>query len=92
MFLVLIDANLKWLGVEVVPSASTGNTAKQLRSVFVTHGLPEILVTNSGTCCTSQEFKEFTTRNGIRHICMAKYHLTSNGQAERAIRIVKISH
>ncbi len=45
MFLVLIDANLKWLGVEVVPSASTGNTAKQLRSVFVTHGLPEILVT-----------------------------------------------
>ncbi len=48
MFLVLIDANLKWLGVEVVPSASTGNTAKQLRSVFVTHGLPEILVTDSG--------------------------------------------
>ncbi len=91
MFLVLIDAYSKWLEVKIASSASSSITIKHLRSICSTHGLPEVLVTDNGTCFTSQEFKDFTTRNRIRHVRTAPYHPTSNGQAERAVRIVKVA-
>ena len=89
MFLVLIDAHSKWLEVKVVSSATSSVTMQHLRSIFSTHGLPEILVSDNGSCFTSHEFGQFMRNNGIRHICTAPYHPASNGQAERAVKIVK---
>ena len=89
MYLVLIDAYSKWLDVKVVSTATSSATIQHLRTIFATHGLPKVLVTNNGSCFISQEFKQFTKLNGIRHVCTAPYHPASNGQAERAVKIVK---
>ena len=89
MYLVIIDAYSKWLEVKTVATATSSATIQHLRGIFATHGLPEVLVSDNGSCFTSSEFKQFTTRNGIQHICTAPYHPASNGQAERAVRIVK---
>ena len=40
---------------------------EQLRTLFGTHGIPEVLVTDNGTPFTSAKFAEFTKNNGIRH-------------------------
>lgn len=53
------------------------------------HGLPEVLVSDNGSCFTSTEFQEFIQKNRIRHIRTAPYHPASNGQVERAVKIVK---
>ena len=55
MFLVLIDAHSKWMDVHTVPSATSYSTFSVLRSIFASHGLPEILVSDNGT--------PFTVRN-----------------------------
>ena len=89
MFLILVDAYSKWLEVDIVPSATTQNTIPKLRSIFATHGLPEVLVTDNRTAFTSREFKEFTKRNGIQHLTTAPYHPSSNGLAERAVQTFK---
>ena len=89
MYLVLIDAYSKWLDVKVVSTATSSVTIQHLHTIFATHGLPEVLVTDNGSCFTSQEFKQFTKLIGIRHVCTAPYHPASNGQAERAVKIVK---
>ena len=72
-----------------MPSTSTSTTVQKLRTIFATHGLPEILVSNNATCFTSAEFQEPMTRNGIRHITSAPYHPATNGLAERAVQIFK---
>lgn len=57
--------------------------------MFATHGIPQIVVSDNGSAFTSAEFKEFMTRNGIRHITSAPYHPSSNGLAERYVQIFK---
>ena len=44
MFLVLIDSHSKWMEIQAVSSANTSNTIDVLRSIFSSHGLPEIIV------------------------------------------------
>ena len=59
--------------------------AEKLRTTFATHGLPEVLVSDNGSVFTSEDFKVFTRRNGIRHVTSAPYHPSSNGLVERAV-------
>ena len=65
IFLIVMDVYSKWLQVIVVPSTSSINTIKTLRTLFATHGLPEVVVSDNGTAFTSSEFQEFMKKNGI---------------------------
>lgn len=89
MFLILVDAHSKWVEVKVVKNATSATTIEQFRSIFATHGLPELLVTDNGATFTSSECKEFLALNGIRHVTSAPYHPATNGQAERSVQTVK---
>lgn len=89
MFLVLIDAHTKWMEVFHVPAATSTETIRQLRSTFARFGLPHTVVTDNGSCFTSEEFEVFLAKNGVRHVKTAPYHPASNGQAERAVQVFK---
>ena len=89
MILVAVDAYSKWIEAKVVHSSTTQVTIEQLRGLFATHGLPETIVTDNGTCFTSAEFQQFVERNNIQHITSPAYHPSSNGLAERAVQLVK---
>lgn len=89
MFLLLVDAHSKWIEVHPVKQANSITTIQKLRAVFATHGLPELIVSDNGSVFTSSEFKEFTSRNAIRHVTTAPYHPSSNGLAERAVQTFK---
>ena len=91
MFLILIDAYSKWLEVIPMGSITTQATIETLKTIFCTHGLPEVIVTDNGPSFTSIQFREFSKQNGIRHIRSAPYHPESNGLAERAVQIFKSS-
>ena len=86
MFLLIIDAHSKWLDVHWVSSATTETTFEKLRTTFATQGLPEVLVSDNGSVFTSEDFKVFTRRNGIRHVTYAPYHPLSNGLGREQCR------
>ena len=89
MFLILVDAHSKWMEVKPTNTPTTTSTIQHLRSIFATHGLPEMLVTDNASIFTSEEFKLFTKHNGIRHVTSAPYHPASNGLAERGVQTFK---
>ncbi|XP_046556702.1 uncharacterized protein K02A2.6-like [Haliotis rubra] len=89
LFLVCIDAHSKWLEVVPLNSSTSTVTIECLRRMFATHGLPETVVTDNGTCFTSDEFTVFMKKNGIHHLCVAPYHPASDGLAERAVQTFK---
>ena len=77
--------------MEVVPvrSATLQTTIEKLRTIFGTHGLLGMLVSDNGSVFTSAEFKGFTLQNAICHVLVSPYHLSSNGLAERAVQSFK---
>ena len=68
---------------------SSHNTIEILRATFARHGLPDCIVTDNGTSFTRNEFQSFMKSNGMRHIRSAPFKPASNGQAERAVQVVK---
>jgi len=87
--LVVIDAHSKYMDVHITSSQSTQTTINKLRQSFSVHGIPPVLVSDNGTCFTSQEFEKFCIMNGIKHIRSSPYHPATNGLAERAVQTVK---
>ena len=63
--------------------------SKSSETFLQLNGIPELIFSDNGTSFTSDEFKEFVTRNGIRHRTSSPYHPATNGLAERAVQLVK---
>ena len=89
MFLIVVDTYSKWLEVVPMSTATSHFTIEKLRSIFATHGLPRVFVTDNGSQFTSAEFQALMKGNGIKHICSLPYHPSTNGLAERAVQSFK---
>ena len=59
MFLVMVDAYSKFLEIVPMTHATSTNTITALRHIFSYFGLPEHLVTDSGTQFTSDDSRNF---------------------------------
>ena len=68
MFLVVMDTHSKWMDIKMVKNATSSATITALRSMFATHGIPELLVSDNGAVFTSTEFKEFVQQQMVSDI------------------------
>ena len=64
---------------------------QQLRKIFATHGLPQMIVSDNDPQFVSDEFHKFCSSRGIQHNTIAPYHPRSNGEAERLVETFKRS-
>jgi len=53
IFLIVTDAHSKWMKAETVNSATLQATIECLTMIFTRFGLPEVMVSDNGTCFTS---------------------------------------
>ena len=89
MYLIVVDAFSKWVEIAVTHIATSEATIEGLRQMFATHGVPNTLVSDNGSCFTSEQFANLCNRNRITHITSAPFHPASNGLAERAVQTFK---
>ena len=89
MIFIIIDAYSKFIDAHVMTSSTTSATVVKLHQTFATHRLPRVLVSDNGTCFTSDVFAKFYTMNGIKHTRVSPYHPASNGLVERGVKTVK---
>ena len=78
MFLLLVDAHLKWPEIVEMSSTTVDTTIAILKRVFAAYGLPEQLVSDNGPQFVSHEFADFLRANGVKYIRTAPYHPSSN--------------
>ena len=91
MWLVVIDAKSKfpYIGMLDINRTTSEDTIGVLKQIFSIEGFCEVIVSDNGTQFTSQEFEDFCTEHGIKHITSPSYHPASNGEAERFVSTFK---
>ena len=75
-----MDAYSEWL--DVYATTSSKIIIKLLQKLFDSLGLQEVVLSD-------QQFADFMKNNGIRQVRSPRYHLSSNGLAERAVQTLK---
>lgn len=90
MFLILVDVYSKWIEAYPLNSSTSTATIQCLRQSFSQRVLPEIVVSDNGSCFTSKEFQEFMYYNGIKHITTALYHEASDGWLKELCKCSKV--
>ena len=85
MFLIIANSYSKWIETHPMSDIKTSSTLQYLGMSFSNHGVPFILVTDNGPSFTGNDFKLNTTKNGIKHVTTAPYHLSSNGPTEQPV-------
>ena len=87
--LIAVDSLSKYIECEIVASTSVSETMDALSAIFSRNGLCDVLVSDNASCFTAANFQDFLCSNGIKHITPPPYSPSSNGQAERGVRVVK---
>ncbi|XP_062536041.1 uncharacterized protein K02A2.6-like isoform X2 [Armigeres subalbatus] len=89
-YLLVVDSYTKWLEVEIMKYGTDAKRViKKFTVIFARFGLPDVLVTDGGPPFNSSQFVTFMQRQGIKVLKSPPYNPSSNGQAERMVRLVK---
>lgn len=89
-YLLVVDSFSKWLEIEIMKyGTDASKVIKKFTTIFARFGIPDVLVTDGGPPFNSNQFCSFMKRQGIRVMKSPPYNPSSNGQAERMVRVVK---
>ena len=86
--LVIVDPCTKFVRLYTTKTTNTREVVKLLANYFRSYGRPKNIVSDRGTCFTSNEFQEYLESNNIQHIKIATGSPQANGQVERINRSI----
>ena len=58
-YLVIIDYYLRWIEIKQVTSQTPDCVISRVKTVFTTHGIPDVVVSDNGRQFVSDEFRKF---------------------------------
>lgn len=90
-FFVIVDDYSKWIHAEIQRKIDTESVILSLKKFFAIFGLARTLVSDNGPAFKSKQFEVFCKANNVEHVTSPPYHPQSNGSAERAVGVIKIS-
>lgn len=86
---VVVDSFTKHVKLFAVKTTSTKEVCAALQKYFDYYSRPRRIISDRGSCFTSQMFADFMVRNNIAHVKVAVASPQANGQVERVNRILK---
>ena len=90
-YLVTVDYFTNFWEVDYPePDTSSRAVINKLKAHFSRHGAPKELVTDNGPQFVSKGFSNFARTWDFEHIRSSPYYPQSNGQAESAVKTVKL--
>lgn len=85
---VIIDGFTKYVRLYATKTTNTKEVILALKDYFRSYSRPKFIVSDRGSCFTSEDFAKFMEEYNIKHIKIATGSPQANGQVERVNRIV----
>ena len=89
IYMVTIDYYSNFIEMDRLRNSSSSTVIKVLKMHFCRHGIPQVLISDSGQQCSSQEFSSFAQQWEFKHVTSSPHYLKSNGKAESAVKTCK---
>ena len=89
-YLLVIDYFSRYIEIAKLSQTTSLEVVKHLKSIFARHGIPKIIMLDNGSQFSSHSFEEFSTEYGFTHLTSSPTFSQSNGEAERAVKTVKL--
>ncbi|XP_064483051.1 uncharacterized protein K02A2.6-like [Ornithodoros turicata] len=93
-WLIVVDYYSRYPELVRLHSLSREAIVNHCKSIFARHGIPEVVISDNGpqfSQSSSSPFARFSTEYGFRHVTSSPGYPQSNGLAEVAVKIVKMS-
>ena len=88
-YIIAVDYLSRWAEIRQLQKETAAATIAATKSIFATHGIPEMVVSDNGPQFSSAEFQAFAIEYQFTHTTSSPRYPQSNGEAERAIQTVK---
>ena len=88
-YIIYVDRYSGWIDISQMTDGAFKTLATEVRKYFGQWGVPRIIETDGGQPFTSEEFKAFLKRWGVKHRVSSAYFPQSNGRAELAVKTAK---
>ena len=88
-YILAVDYYSRWTEIRPLSSLTSQEAINCLKSIFATHGIPEVLVSDNGPQFASTLFNQFAENYGFCHVTSSPRYPQSNGMSERAVRTIK---
>ena len=88
-YLLVVDYYSNYPEISKLSNTSSEMVITHLRSIFARHGIPSTMVSDNGPQFSSDLFRRFSKVYGFVHRTSSLKHPQANGQAERAVGLVK---
>jgi hypothetical protein len=85
---LIVDGFTKFVRLYTTKTTSTKEVLKALSNYFRAYSKPKCIVSDRGSCFTSNEFAQFLTETNIKHLKIATGSPQANGQVERINRTI----
>lgn len=88
-YLLIVDSYSGFFDFKPLRQSTSKEVIENLKSWFVTHGIPEKLDSDNGPQYSSREFRQLVNEWGIQHETSSPKYAKSNGLAERFVQTAK---
>ena len=88
-YLLVVDYYSRFIEISKLSTASSPQVIVHLKNIFAHHGIPQTVLSDNGPQYSSDQFTTFSQQYGFTHIMSSPKYPQANGEAERAVRIIK---
>ena len=85
----MVDYYSRWFDIKKLSDETSHSVIKALKEVFVTHGIPDVIMSDNGPQYSAEAFRQFAAAYHFTHVTSSPKFHQANGEVERAIRTAK---
>ena len=68
VYLIVIDYYSPWIESKRLDNLFSGNVVYVLKEIFTSHGIPDIIISDSGPQLSAATFRQFSMNYGFVHV------------------------
>ena len=88
-YLIIVDYFSRYIEISKLSQLTADAIVTHTKSIFATHGIPEVVYSDNGQQFSSEAYKQFALAYQFKQVTSSPYFPHSNGEAKKAVGTIK---